>query len=136
MFFRDQNTPPDVQDVLHTAAILSISEFQVFHLAYASWHGYEADADTIEASFIPYMFKDCVPWWVRAFTRLVLRREQAGCLDPTEFGLIPRQATAQERRQGQLYILGLGLILLVLLILAERTGQWLNLPECFFPPCY
>ncbi len=90
MFFRDQNAPSDVQDVLRTAALLSISEFQVFHLAYVSWHGYEADEDTIEASFIPYMFKDHVPWWVRAFTRLVLRREQEGRLDPAEFGLLPR----------------------------------------------
>ena len=112
-----------------------MNEFQVFHLAYASWHGYEADEETIEASFIPYMFAERVPWWVRSFTRTVLRRDREGTLDPAQFGISRRQATAQDQRRGHLYLIGLALALLILLYLAERTGQWLRLTDCIFPPC-
>ena len=137
MWFREQDDiPADVEAVLKASALLSVNEFQIFRLAFASWHGYEADEETIEASFIPYMFAERVPWWVRSFTRAVLRLDREGTLDPAQFGIRRRYANERDQRRGQLYLIGLASALFILIYLAERTAQWLHLTDCIFPPCY
>ena len=136
MFPSKHDMPPESLAVVNTAALLSVSEFQLFCLSYARWFGFEADEATIESHFTPYMFRDEVPMWVRHFTRTVQRLDRAGRLDPYQFGMPRRQANARDVWRGRLYILGLGFILLVLLILAEVSVEWLALDNCFFPPCY
>lgn len=136
MFYPQERTPPDVLEVLTSASLLSVSEFQVFCLSYRRWFGQEADEATIESHFIPYMFRDEVPIWVRHFTRTVVRLDREGHLDPQTFGIKRRQANAYDVTRGRLYLLGLGVALVLLLILAEISVDWLDLHNCFFPPCY
>ncbi len=38
--------PEDVAQVLETSSVLSISEFEVFRFAYASWYGRDCDEET------------------------------------------------------------------------------------------
>ena len=134
MLFRRERTPPDVQDVVEASNLLAVSEFRLFEIAYANWYGVEGDSKTIERQFLPYMFQERVPHYVRAFTRKVLGLEAAGSLDPEEFGIEPEDRTVRGVVSGVFYSLFVVASVTVLVLLAKVTAERLGL-ECMFPPC-
>lgn len=136
MFPGRDSTPQDVLDVLGVANLLGVGEFRLFELAYESWYGLAGDEKTIERSFLPYMFHDRVPHWVRAFTRRIERLEETGQLDPTELGIVPRTPTLRGRATGVVCALGIFAALAVLVALAKVTAESLGLADCLFPPCF
>lgn len=136
MFSSRARTPPDVLAVLETSGILAISEFRVFELAYEHWYGVETDEKTIERHFLPYMFQEQVPHYVRAFTRKVLRLDEAGELDPAGFGIEPERATVRSVTVGLIYSLCVVSSVTVLIVLVKVTAESLGLAECVFPPCF
>lgn len=89
MFFVEceKSIPLDVRNVLDTAAVLQVTEFNLFRIAYRHWHGCDASERSIEQFFVPYMFRSIVPYWVRQLCRHVLRADAEGTLDPAEFGI-------------------------------------------------
>ncbi len=91
MFFGDseKSIPADVRNVLDAAALLQVSEFCLFQLAYRHWHGSDTSEGSIERHFIPYMFRSVVPFWVRQLCRRVLQAAADGTLDPVDFGIEP-----------------------------------------------
>jgi hypothetical protein len=131
-----QDIPEDVEQVLRTSAVLSISEFRVFDLAYASWYGREVDEETIEGHFMPYMFRDVVPPWVRSFTRKVLELERRGRLEPGELGIETPQAEAGDVSRGRFYAFVIAMSLIALYISANLAAPLLGIEDCWFPPCY
>lgn len=133
----DENIRPDVQAVLDAAALLDITEYDVFHLAYARWHGDRADEGTMEPFFVAYMFHDVVPLWVRHFARLVQDLASMGTLDRTALGVDLLPHTQRMVRTGVRYFVGIVTALLTLLVLAQFAAQFIDLgARCFFPPCY
>ena len=95
----------DAADVSHTAGLLDTSEFQLFQMAYRSWHGYDADERLVEGYFVSYLYYDDVPFWVRHFVRQVQELDES---DP------------QERVRGRWHALWYsGFALLLLLLLAH-----------------
>jgi hypothetical protein len=91
MLFGDseKSIPADVRNVLDAAALLQVSEFCLFQLAYRYWHGSDASEQSIERHFVPYMFRSVVPFWVRQLCRRVLEASADGTLDPVDFGVEP-----------------------------------------------
>ncbi len=89
MFFVEceKSIPLDVRSVLDTAAMLQVTEFNLFRIAYRRWHGCDASERSIEKFFVPYMFRSIVPYWVRQLCRHVLQADAEGTLDPAEFGI-------------------------------------------------
>ena len=89
MFFVEceKSIPLDVRNVLDTAAMLQVTEFNLFRIAYRHWHGCNAPERSIEKFFVPYMFRSIVPYWVRQLCRHVLQADAEGILDPAEFGV-------------------------------------------------
>ena len=136
MFFRRDRTPPDVTAVLRTSGVLAVSEFRVFELAYVSWYGVETDEKSIERHFFPYMFREEVPHYVRAFTRRILSLERAGSLDPKDFGIEADPRTVRGVVSGLFYSLSIVASMTVLVLLAKVTAESLGLSECMFPPCF
>lgn len=133
----DENIRPDVQAVLDAAALLDITEYDVFHLAYARWHGERADENTMEPFFVAYMFHDVVPLWVRHFARKVQDLSRLGRLDRASMGVELLPSTRRMVRAGVRYTVGIVTALLVLLVLAQFAAQFIGLSaRCFFPPCY
>ena len=136
----DDRLPAHIQAVLDTAALLDITEFRVFELAYVNWYGRKADARQIEPLFVDYMFNDAVPPWVGQFTRKILRaynhRDQ-GEVDRGALGLQPVTRQAHHATRGAWYLLSLTLSLALLIILANSAVEVLSFfKECYFPPCY
>lgn len=91
MFFVEceKSIPLDVRNVLDTAALLQVTEFNLFRMAYCHWHGCDASERSIEKFFVPYMFRSIVPYWVRQLCRHVLQADAEGTLAPIEFGITP-----------------------------------------------
>ena len=134
-FFDEKKIPSDVWSVLRTASLLSVGEFRVFEIAYLRWFGNKSDEATIETHFIPYMFNDVVPMWVRHFCNHILKLDGQGTLDPSEFGIVQRIATTQEQNRGyEFLIVAIG-ALFGLILLADWTAKFMKL-QCMFPPCY
>ena len=133
----DQDLRPDIHSVLDAAAILDITEYELFRLAYERWHGQQVDENALEPFFVAYMFNDIVPLWVRYFSRLVLRRNRQGTLDAKELGVDSRLRTPQMVSRGTRFAVTLVTVLATLVVLAEAAAKLMNLGErCMFPPCY
>ncbi len=130
----DEDIPVDIEEVLDVAAELDIQEFDVFHLAYAWWHGNESTDATIEPFFVRYMFDDVVPHWVRQFTRMALRLKQEGRLNARDFGVEPEPADGRMVAKGIRYGIYLVAALTSLILLAHFTAELVR--RCMFPPCY
>jgi hypothetical protein len=137
LFFDEKRMPADVADVLEAAALLQVTEFELFRIAYRQWHGREiADAD-LERYYLPYMFRSQVPSWVRQLTRQVIAEAEASRLDPADYGVMPRQLTMDMYNRGLRYCLWLAVIFGTLLTGAATVAQlapWYQ--SCYLPPCY
>lgn len=83
----EKSIPADVRNVLDAAALLQVSEFCLFQIAYRRWHGSDTSERLIEQHFVPYMFRSVVPFWVRQLCRRVLQASADGTLDPADFGV-------------------------------------------------
>ena len=57
----DEQLDPDIQSVLNAAALLDVTEYELFRIAYRRWHGKAPKASRLEAHFVAYMFRDVVP---------------------------------------------------------------------------
>ncbi len=132
----DENMRPDVQAVLETSAILEITDFEVFRIAYRDWFGHLALDGVIEPFFTDYMFNDIVPAWVRHFTRLVLGLAREGRLDPQRFGIEPRPVSTSMVARGLRYLIIVVLWLTILVHLAYFATRYWPEASCYFPPCY
>ncbi len=121
MFFVDteKSIAPDVRDVLDVAALLQVTEFHLFHIAYRYWHGRDASDGSIERLFVPYMFRSVVPFWVRQLCRRVLQAHAEGTLDPAEFGLERRQLPADPSARCWRALAVLGAVVAMLVMAAS-----------------
>ncbi len=133
----DENLAPDIDSVLTATALLDITEWDFFNLAYNRWHGEPAAEGIMEPIFAAYMFNDVVPLWARHFARLVERLYQRGVLDRQALGIDRLPSSAQMVSRGMRYGVAITTIMIVLVVLAEFAAQLVRLGDrCQFPPCY
>lgn len=133
----DAELPKDVESVLKASALLDITEYELFQLAYARWHGGMADRATLEPFFVHYMFDLVVPLWVRHFARLVEELWRRGRLDREALGVARLPNTTEMVRNGVRYSVIIGIVLVSIIVFAEFTAQFMKLGDrCLFPPCY
>ncbi len=137
LFFDERSFNPDLVDVLEAAGLLQIGEFELFRTAYRWWFGNDISDRMLEVHYLPYMFHDRVPLWVRQFSRAVLEAESTGDLDPRKFGIKPRELTQSAFDRGIRYSLWLVIIMgifMTMIIAYERlVPESLN---CIVPPCF
>ena len=133
----DENIAPDVDSVLTATALLDITEWDFFNLAYNRWHGEPAREGVMEPIFAAYMFNDVVPLWARHFARLVERLYRRGVLDRRALGVDRLPGSAQMVSRGMRYTVFIAAIVTALIVLAEFVAQVMKLGDrCLFPPCY
>ena len=134
---RDEELTPDVDSVLNATALLDITEWDFFNLAYDRWHGGPAEEGIMEPIFAAYMFNDIVPLWARHFARLVERLYRRGVLDRQVLGVDRLPGSAQMVSRGMRYSVFIVAMLIALIVFAEFVAQIVQLGErCIFPPCY
>ncbi len=126
----------DVQAVVYAAAVLQISEFEVFRLAYREWFGRPAENREMETCFHRYLATTLAPAWVRSFVRRVRKLADEGCLDLSGFGLeAPSPASKARIILGVTLLAGILTIVAFLIYSAFRVGSSLTV-ACQLPPCY
>lgn len=126
----------DSRDVITAAAVLSISEFEIFRLAYRNWFGRIPEENALGVFFGHYLQNQSVPMWVRAFTRRVKQLDAAGRLDVREFGLEPpSRANTRTILIGVMALLAM-VVIVGLLVYSTHTGIDSALRGCQLPPCY
>lgn len=134
-YFDENSIPDDVWQVLRTASILNISEFRVFEIAYHRWFGNYATEEAIECYFVPYMFEDHVPMWVRAFCSHVMNEYECGTLELRHYGITPPVSTWEQQLRGLEYLIWIIVALVVLFLFTDAASELLP-NKCLFPPCY
>jgi len=73
----------DVRHVVETAAILNVSEFRLFELAYQEWFGVFGKEGNLESAYMPYIVSGTVPCWLRHFVRKTMQLcDEAGLFLP------------------------------------------------------
>ncbi len=133
----DEDLAPDINSVLNATALLDITEWDFFNLAYDRWHGEPAKDDIMEAIFAAYMFNDVVPPWARHFARLVERSERRGSLDKRALGVDRLPSSSQMVTRGMRYTVMVAAVVAALIVFAQFAAQFIKLAErCMFPPCY
>jgi hypothetical protein len=133
----DENLAPDIDSVLNATALLDITEWDFFNLAYDRWHGEPAKEGIMEPIFAAYMFSDVVPLWARHFARLVERLYRRGVLDRQALGVDRLPGSRQMVRRGVRYAVFVGVVIVALIVFAEFIAQITSLGDrCLFPPCY
>jgi len=100
----DENLAADQWDLQEAAALLQVTEFRIFELAYKEWYGHKPRHYVIETHFNNYMFNQVIPAWVKHLCRRVIASSQAGDLDPRDFGIYHRLPSRRMTRIGRLYI--------------------------------
>lgn len=121
----DEDVATDQWDLLEAAALLQVTEFRVFELAYKEWYGAAPKPRVVELHFRNYMFSRVIPTWVAHFCRRVVEMERAGTLDPREFGVYQRLPSRRMRLIGKAYaaLLLVGFLLIVIMAYGhEVTG--------------
>jgi hypothetical protein len=127
----------DENEVLEVAALLDITEFRVFSIAYWRWFGRRSSAQAMERYFANYMFHSIVPPWVHHFTREILMHAHAGTLVAADYGIHRARPTRVMRRRGQLFAAVLLAFCFLMLLAALYYDDLVQLAEtCYFPPCY
>ena len=133
----DTEIDPVVLEVLNTAALLDTTEFNVFCLAYTRWFGRRASVEFIEPHFNAYMFSEIVPFWVRHFTRHIMKLYTTGRLNLQDYGLKSPPARARMIFLGRFYTFLLILILVILFVATSSSDHLETVAKnCYFPPCY
>jgi hypothetical protein len=84
LFFDEGKVPGEVADVLEAAALLEVTEFELFRIACRRWFGADIDDGELERFiYLPYMFRGQVPPWMRQLVRTVIAEIEALDLEPT-----------------------------------------------------
>jgi len=73
------------KSVVLVGGLLSVTEFEVFQIAYRQWFGVEGPATAIERAYKTYVYEQVVPHWVRHFCQKIQKLRQSGELDPRRF---------------------------------------------------
>ena len=137
LFFDEKKMPADVADVLEAAALLEVTEFELFRIAYRRWFGADIRDRDLERFYLPYMFRSQVPAWVRQLTRSVIAEAEAEALDPRAYGIMPRPLSMDMYNRGLRYFLWIAVILGTLWTGAATVAElapWSQ--SCYLPPCY
>ncbi len=125
----------DMRDVVNAAALLRVSEFEVFRLAYREWFGQLAADSEIDIIFGHYLSQSVVPVWVRNFTRKIDRLNDEKRLDVSEFGIQPPPSSPRMVAVGSIALVAIVMIVTLLIYLAIQAED-LRALKCQFPPCY
>ena len=135
--FIHKTLPNEQQSVLDAVALLDITEYELFKLAYQNWFGEEIADPELEPYYVRYMFYQEIPPWVRYYVRKIQYLEKNNKLNKNALGIEIIPFSARMFRKGLKVILGLIFLVVFLIVLASVSGEGLTfLDQCYFPPCY
>jgi hypothetical protein len=94
------------------AAVLQISEYELFRIAYRNWHDHPVSETRLDALFKEYLGTGDVPYWVNDFTRKAHEKFLAGELDYRDYGITRRVCDRKTKAVGWVIIFALLVLML------------------------
>ena len=126
---------PATDAVLDAAALLDVTEFDFFRLAYRRRFGRQPGERMLENVFADYMLRGHVPSWVAALCREVLHRQDHGALDAGAIGAGRFRDRPARPPHGALYVgaaMAAWLVLMVCLLDLRGDPQAAECRSNFF----
>ena len=106
------------------AAVLQISEYELFRIAYRSWHDHPVAETRLDALFKEYLATGDVPYWVNDFTRKAHEKFLAGELDYRDYGITRRVCDRKTKTTGWAIIAALLVLMLIYSILVANYTSY------------
>ena len=77
----DWDDNPKRSEIIQSANLLQIGEFQLIQLSYKAWYKKDLSEDKINKIFNEYMITGIIPIWVTYYAKDILKLEKANILD-------------------------------------------------------
>lgn len=95
------------------SAILQISEYEFFRLAYQNWFNRAISERYLDSLFKQYLATGSPPYWVNDFARKAHEKFKAGTLDYKDYGIKRRICDRKTRIKGWLITAFLFILLVI-----------------------
>ena len=120
---------------MDAAALLDVTEFDLFRLAYRWRFGHLPAEAVLENAFAAYMLRGSVPPWVTALCRETIERQHRGTLDAEAMGAGRFRDRPARPRHGLLWVgaaMAAWLVMMVCLLdlRPDPQGAAAATPEC------
>lgn len=110
--------------VVFIAALLQISEYELFRIAYEQWFNRPISESRLETLFKDYLAHGNPPYWVNDFVRKAHEKFKAGVLNYKDYGIKRRVCDRRTRIKGWLITAFLLVFLIFYTILITRYPSY------------
>jgi hypothetical protein len=95
------------------SAVLQISEYEFFRIAYQSWFNRPISNSYLDTLFKEYLATGSLPYWVNDFARKAHEKFKAGELNYKDYGITRRVCDRKTRIKGWLITVFLFVLLVI-----------------------
>lgn len=106
------------------AAVLQISEYELFRIAYLHWFNHPITEKRLDFLFKEYLADGVVPYWVNDFARKAHEKFKAGKLNYKDYGITRRVCDRKTRMKGWIITIFLVVLMIVYSILITRLPSY------------
>ena len=106
------------------AAVLQISEYELFRIAYLQWFNHPITEKRLDFLFKEYLADGEVPYWVTDFARKAHEKFKAGELNYKDYGITRRVCDRKTRMKGWIITIFLLVLMIVYSILITRMPSY------------
>ena len=86
------------------ATVLQISEYELFGIAYLTWHNHPISETRLDSLFKEYLATSDAPYWVNDFARKAHEKFLAGKLNYKDYGITRRVCDRRTKIKGWIII--------------------------------
>ena len=135
----DWDDNPKRSEIIQSANLLQIGEFQLIQLSYKAWYKKDLPEDKINKIFNEYMVTGIIPIWVTYYAKDIIKLDNANILDSynnkyhvydNEFGKHISDEK-QRKSRGIFYTILIGFVFIASHYLAINNVEE---PAGFYPP--
>jgi len=106
------------------AAVLQISEYEIFRIAYLHWFNHQITENRLDSLFKDYLADGAVPYWVNDFARKAHEKFKSGELNYKDYGITRRVCDRRTRIKGWIITVFLVLLMIAYSVLITRLPSY------------
>ncbi len=106
------------------SAVLQISEYELFRIAYQNWFNRPIPEKRLDILFKDYLANNSTPYWVNDFVRKAHEDFKAGKLNYKDYGIRRRVCDRRSKIKGWLITFSLIILMLIYTIMITRYPSY------------
>ena len=106
------------------SAVLQISEYELFRIAYQNWFNRPIPEKRLDILFKDYLANNSTPYWVNDFVRKAHEDFKAGKLNYKDYGIRRRVCDRRSKIKGWLITFSLIILMLLYSIMITRYPSY------------